>query len=193
MFGPLDGLVLPGPAFGVDPSTKRCAVGIITTDLSVRYAVKEIAQPRSPAARISVAIEDLTLFFGQLVAEYGRPAYVLVEQPFAGGGKSKVRVHPQSYYLLAATLAAVHRATGGLTAIGTEGPTGWKLDAMGQGLGNASKPRILAWTRDALGYEGVCASCHAEGSVCEKQGVAHDEADAQAIAVAAARRLSGAV
>lgn len=190
LLSPLDELQLTAPAWGIDPSTKRCAVGVVTTSRKIRYDHLVLRQGPE-AARIVMAEEDLEAWFRRLITMYGMPGLVVVEQPFAGGMGSKVRVHPQSYYLMAATLSAVFRATGGRADVHTVTPTEWKREGMGDGRGATGKSGILRFAQEMLGFSGDCEGCHANDAVkCVKQGPAHDEADAQVIAIAAARRLA---
>lgn len=184
---PLAELPLIDPAWGIDPSTKVLALTILLPGGRFDVGSIQLPQPGDEASRIYQVQGRARDWFATQIEDHGLPGVVSAEQPFAFGRN----VHPQSYYILAATLGAL-RAAGVQCPIFTRGPGQWKAGAMGKGYGLSKKPAILQWAR-SLGLQENCETC---GGVsldkkheCAKPKLAHDLADSLGLAVDAARLL----
>lgn len=178
--------------WGIDPSTRRIALGVIqgrSADQApeVGWFSHEIEQfDKDPARRLARLDESLQPFLLR-IGDVAPPAGVLVEQPF---GQGKSRPHPQSYYVVGVTLAVLGRCFPD-ARIDVVEPTSWKSDALGAGQGFAKKPAILGWAQATVGYPGDCPKCHGQGgpkTPCDHACRAHDEADCLGVATCAAVR-----
>ena len=149
--------------WGCDPSTKRLSVGYVRQDGSRGVSTRSFAQGRN-GERLGHIYAETQDFAVQLVAEAGRPGFIMVEQPF---GK---HVPPVSYMVVGVIMAAFDRCLR-VPCETVPVPT-WKKLALGDGFGGAPKAAVMRWAR-TLGYAGVL----------------EDEADALAIAVAASRSV----
>jgi hypothetical protein len=182
---------LDGPVWGVDPSTLRMSFGAVIPEYALAVPPHEPARVMTTAppeirwATVSLPrkVEPLSAWFGlsfawtgeeilRLRGEWGEPALVLVEEPFAGG---QARVHPSSNRMLGVLLAALGSAFGHRVRVELVHPNSWKLAAMGKGRGSAKPPEYLEWAREVAGYSGEL----------------EDEAAAIGIATAAGVRLAG--
>ncbi len=166
-------LILEDVVWGIDPSTKRIALAIVGPNAdgngSVRSThVLELRQTGG-AQRLADAHEGMSAFFTEQSAPEA-PKAVVVEQPFAGGRN----VHPQSYFMVGVTLAALAGAIP-TAEVELKDPGSWKRLAMGQGRGQAKKEEIMTWAwsigydgddqdeADAVGIGTACAVLWAEG------------------------------
>lgn len=159
---PLSLTTLREPVWGLDPSTLRVALGVISPapeGVSVTWDV--LSLPRLTGTwRLTSALWELKRWF-KTHAEITMPCRVMLEQPF---GK---HVHPISYQILTVVLLAAAGATG--CDVELVAPPKWKKLALGDGHGGAPKHEILHWAR-CVGYTGLL----------------EDEADAIGIATAGA-------
>ena len=177
---PPHGLILPGPAWGLDPSTLRLAAGICLppdhtfNGLPFAWRTQSYSKFGHEQSQLAGALGDLLRFFTKLRDDYGMPAAIYLEQPFAGSDKpnpktGKVHRPPVvSYYYVALVLCAL----GHLFAepeVQMIGATSWKARALGTGHGFADKDEIMRWAQ-SIGYTGKL----------------QDEADAIGIATAGA-------
>lgn len=158
--------------WGVDPGTKRVAIGSVTEDGERAVASAEI--PKSEGG------ERLSLIYSrtyQLAMDFALPApgYVLVEQP---GGEH--RNYPL-FYAVGATIAAIVGAFPGVE-VGVVSPATWKKAACGRGDIYKPKPMMRA----AGAVYGVLQWAWENGY----DGSSWDEADALGIAEAARRRVA---
>lgn len=153
----------------MDPSTRRCSIAVAGRDpraCTVSFDPDLRGGERLSHIRVGV------VRLARHMLERGVPRLVLVEQPFAGGGKSKNRVAPASYYAVSAVMVGLYEALHryGPVPVETIGVTSWKLASLGNGA--ADKAAIFRWAREH-GYEGKL----------------QDEADAWGIARAAELQL----
>lgn len=179
---PPHGLELPGPVWGLDPSTLRLAVGVVNAhgpgELQLGFHTTSYSTAGGMDRKLAAALRSLLHDLTDVRNLYGRPMAVYLEQPFAGGDKPDkktgkiLRPHPHSYYFVAVVLCALGHL---FTDVPVEmiDPGTWKAKAMGAGKGHAQKPEIMAWAQ-SIGYTGTL----------------QDEADAIGIATAGAVILS---
>jgi hypothetical protein len=180
---------LPGPVWGIDPSTQRISLGIVSPG-GVEARTLSLAQGGDhPGVRLARAESALCVWFAQLArldwpSPDGRaprliPVALAVEEPFGEGhGAPPVQLQ----MMCGVVLAAVWRQFGTRTRVLMKGrganigvpPGTWKAQAMGAGHGRARKPEITAWAQRACGWPGVSATRP------------QDEADALGIATWAA-------
>lgn len=180
-------LRIDGNFWGVDPSTKRIALGVVqgheTTSSEIGWFSEAIEELDKGAFRLGDAKAKARAMF-ERVAEIAPPTGVLVEQPYGSGA----RPHPELYYVVGVVLAELADLFPS-TAIDVVEPSSWKATAIGQGYGFAKKPAILAWAQ-GIGYPETCLRCNSEprpgGKDCH--GIAHDRADSLGIATCAAVR-----
>lgn len=181
---PPESLALSDGVWGIDPQTTRAAVtSIAPTERgkppACRWACCEFEEADKGPRRLALALDRFEAFLREFVGATGHvPAYVLVEQPFAGSarpqpGRKPFRPHPEAYFMCAVVQVAALRVIGQANIVETVDPQSWKRAAMGEGWkrtwpGDDDKARILAWAR-AHGYTG-----HSQ-----------DEADSYGIATAA--------
>lgn len=152
--------------WGIDPSTKRIAVGLVLPEHRMR--VHTLSLPTGNLAyRLAGMHRDLMDWLPKLARHYGMPAHVLVEEPM---GKTMSQVHPNSQRAVGVLLAAL----GGTLACPIElcVPGTWKARSVGHG--RASKDDVMAWAISACGYAGAL----------------QDEADALGVAWTAALQTS---
>lgn len=180
---PPHGLILPGPVWGLDPSTLRLSACVLQARDGFplgQFAWHTQSYSRAGAEQTQLArgLGELLRFFAKLRDDYGRPHGIYLEQPFAGSDKpnpktGKVHRPPVvSYYYVALVLCAL----GHLFAepeVQMIGPSTWKSKAMGTGQGFADKHEIFRWAQ-SVGYTGAL----------------QDEADAIGIATAGAVLLT---
>ena len=180
---PPHGLILPGPVWGLDPSTVRLSACVLHPRLrppdeephvAVVWRTQSYSRAGAEQSQLARGLGDLLRFFTKLRDEFGRPAAIYLEQPFAGSDKpnpktGKVHRPPVvSYYYVALVLCAL----GHLFAepeVQMVGATTWKSKALGTGHGFADKPEVMRWAQ-GVGYTGNL----------------QDEADAIGIATAGA-------
>jgi hypothetical protein len=176
---PPHGLLLPGPVWGLDPSTLRLAAGVVAPWDPLGEGNRTFWRTCSYSTaggmerKLASALRELLPFFTDLRNAYGQPIAIYLEEPFGGsdkpgkGGKI-IKPHPHSFYFVAVVLCALGHifADVPVTMIG---PPSWKAKALGEGHGFAKKPEILAWAQ-SIGYTGLI----------------EDEADALGIATAGA-------
>lgn len=179
MSGVLD-MPLDQPVWGIDPSTKRYVTTVIPGGGGRFQGVETTMPSGQEHRRLQGGVQALVVDLRVLVEAFGKPIYVLLEQPFARGRN----VHPQSFYFVAVGLIALSYVLGDYGIVDTRAPMVWRKAALGDGFGNAPKPAVLAWAQ-GLGLEMDCRCCHGEGKVCKTQGAAHDHADSLGLAVAA--------
>lgn len=154
------------PVWGIDPSTRRISCGLILPYHGPR--VHTLSMPTGHFAhRLAAGDVELRAWLPRLIATYGKPSCVLIEEPM---GRTMQQVHPSSQRALGVLLAAVAWALP-RTDIDLCVPTTWKARAIGHG--HASKEQVLDWSR----------------THCQYAGSLQDEADALAIAWTAALRL----
>jgi Holliday junction resolvasome RuvABC endonuclease subunit len=188
---------LPGPVWGIDPSTERISLGIISPGAWPNIEARTLSLQQGgdhPGVRLARAENALVSFFEHLAhieragllgpedEERRVPVALAVEEPF-GGGHAAPPVQLQM--MCGMVLAAVWRTFGTQTKVLMKGkganigvpPGTWKAQAMGAGNGRAKKPAITAWAQDACGWPGV--------SPTRPQ----DEADALGIATWAAMEV----
>lgn len=162
--------------WGVDPGTKRVAIGSVTEGGERAVISEEIPRcegsERLRAIYTHTADAALRAIGGGLLP---RPGYILVEQP---GGEH--RNYPL-FYAVGVTIAALAAAVPGVE-VGIVPPATWKKAACGKG--DIYKPK--ATMRAAGAVYGVLAWAHENGY----SGSSWDEADALAIAEAARRRVA---
>jgi hypothetical protein len=165
--------------WGVDPGTKRVAIGSVTEDGERAWASREIPKGLVGAERLRAifrATYDLaassTMFEDSPMPT---PGYVLVEQP---GGEH--RNYPL-FYAVGVTIAAIADAFPGVQ-VDVVPPATWKKEACGRG--DIYKPK--ASMRAAGAKYGVLVWANDNGY----DGSSWDEADALAIAEAARRRVA---
>jgi hypothetical protein len=179
---PPHGLSLPGPVWGLDPSTHRLSAGIVCMPGDTfHWQTCSYSQAGTMEARLARGLGDLLRFFVQLRDECGgRPHGIFLEEPFGGmerfnpatKKKELVKPHPNAFYFV----GLVRCALGHLFAepeVQLIGPPSWKSKALGEGHGFAKKPEIMQWAQE-IGYTGML----------------EDEADAIGIATAGAVILS---
>lgn len=174
---PPHGLTLPGPVWGLDPSTVRLSVGIVDAhgpeDLLLLWHTVSYSTAGGMDRRLAAALGELLRELTELRNRYGKPMAVFLEEPFGGsdnpgkGGKI-IKPHPHSFYFVAVVLCALGHLFSDVP-VTMIAPTTWKAKAMGQGHGHAKKPEIMEWAH-AVGYTGAL----------------EDEADAIGIATAGA-------
>ena len=200
----MDALTLPGVelpplscrltdenVWGFDISTRRVSLGVVqgrgpAAPPELGWFSHEVRQDGGGARRLGALLEDLPPFLRRLAA-VASPTAILVEQPF---GQGKARPHPQSYYVVGAVLAVL-AVEFPLADIAVVEPTSWKADALGVGAGFATKPAVLRWAQQTIGYTGDCPKCHGRGDKkCEEACRGHDEADALGVAACATIRWS---
>lgn len=189
------------PAFtdvgwGIDPAIKHCSVavglppGSFATHPIIWETVKLPDLPSVPRGgskaekdarrserrrlygpRLAEARDFLHYSFTKLAEEYGAPAYVGIEQPFAVGRM----IDPISWGIWGVTMevcgALFGRPPLARPIVPIE-PMSWKASALGAGHGHAKKPEVLRWARESAAYPGAL----------------EDEADATGVLVATARR-----
>lgn len=184
-------LELRDVVWGIDPSVRRIAVGMLAPGVEVGWRTLSLEQGHSNASRLWKAVGVLPGWFEQLRDDetFGRPRLVVVEQPFSSGR----HVPHESLHMVGIVLAALWGALGLGSELVMLNPSEWKSRGLGKGRGFAKKPAILAWARSAAGYEGTCATCgdglqpHVGGKRagdCTRPSAAHDEADALGMATA---------
>jgi Holliday junction resolvasome RuvABC endonuclease subunit len=150
--------------WGVDPSTLRISIGVITRGGERRVRVKSFPRGNLHGARLDDIYVDTLAFARETAEMYGLPGFVYVEQPFAYGHP----VPPVSYMVQGVIMAAIVRATGAV--VESVPPPKWKATAVGNG--NANKAAVMEWAR-------------LNGCPSDLQ----DDADAWAIAEAARRTV----
>ena len=152
---------LTAPVWGVDPSTLRMSFAAV-----IPYTGHPQLASGRPAVEWSTVslprkVEPLSAWFGlafqwtcdhvrELRAEWGEPALVLVEEPFAGG---QARVHPSSNRMLGVLLAALGYMLPRCD-VQLVHPNVWKKEGLGAGRGAAKPAEYLAWAREIAGYTG---------------------------------------
>jgi len=163
-----------GTVWGIDPSTRRVAVGVIEPDDypghdEPRVHVHTLSMPTGHFAhRLAHGHANLLAWLPRVAARYGTPISVLVEEPM---GATMSRVHPSSQRALGVLLSALS-ATLPRTEIDLCVPGTWKARSVGHG--RASKTDVMNWAISSCGYGGDL----------------QDEADALGIAWAAALPLA---
>jgi hypothetical protein len=142
-------LSLRDVVWGIDPSTRRIAVGMLAPGVEVGWRTLSLEQAQSNAARLWKAVHALPPWFEQLRDDdvFGRPALVVVEQPFSSGR----HVPHESLHMVGVVLASLWGALGLGAEIAMLNPSEWKSRGLGKGRGFAKKPGILAWARAAAG------------------------------------------
>jgi hypothetical protein len=207
-------------AWGIDPSTKRISLGMVSGrgvgeeghqfvhggpvwadrldgisvrgDVAVAWRTLALAPTDSIGRKLNYARRRLVPWL-ELHRDdplLGSPSLVMVEEPFGGPHNQP---HPHSFFMLGLMLEALYEVLGVGAMVYTVSPTGWKRPALGAGRGNAKKPALLHWANRHLGYTGVCPHCRGMlARPTTKCGgePAHDEADALGIAVAASMLLT---
>ena len=167
------------PVWGIDPSTRRIALGIVLPGRRWVSRTLELGPGTVDAPKLAAARFALHGWFGALAEEFD-PGWLWVEEPFAGGkGSRRSAVPPQSQWMLAVVMEAAYGATQAVANLIQ--PSEWKRD-IGVG-GFAKKRRVLDWAC-GLGLEEDCDRCAVDGS-CDGSP-AHDQADALGVAVAGA-------
>lgn len=167
------------PVWGLDPSTKRMAAGILVPTFDVERGPKQATlrkawapaaawssrtMPASPvlAFRQIMAVDAMAAWFRELAANHGRPGAIGIEKPM---GKT---VPLPSYYLVGAIYCAIGEVWGGDAPLVLElAAQEWKLAATGYGYApglprSMPKPekrrielaRLVQWATDACSYGG---------------------------------------
>lgn len=176
---PPHGLVLPGPVWGLDPSTLRLSAGTVVPwdpdgeGNRLFWRTCSYSTSGTMEKRLALALGSLLRFFTQLRDEYGRPAAIYLEEPFGGSDKPGkggriIKPHPHAFYFVAVVRCALGHVFAEVP-VEMIGPPSWKKLALGTGHGFADKAEIMRWAR-SLGYDGML----------------EDEADAIGIATAGA-------
>jgi Holliday junction resolvasome RuvABC endonuclease subunit len=164
--------------WGVDPGTKRVAIGSVTEDGERSVVMREIPKNLMGAARlreIHQIVEDMLLRALHFDESLPHPGYILVEQP---SGK---HVNHSLQFAVGVVIAAIAEVLPNVE-VGLIDPQSWKKSACGRG--NLYKPgpkmraagakyEVLVWANEN-GYDGS----------------SWDEADALGIAEAARRRVA---
>jgi Holliday junction resolvasome RuvABC endonuclease subunit len=151
--------------WGVDPSTQRVSIAVVTPDGQRDVAVRSFGTYKE-GERLHHIYRETGEFAGKLVrAWHGLPGFVWVEQPFA----FKHPVPPVSYMVQGVIMAALYAATGAVVE-SCKPPATWKSLAVGNG--NANKAAVMEWA-------------HLNGCPSGLQ----DDCDAWAIAEAARRTV----
>lgn len=188
-------LRLRSPVWGLDPSTKRMAAGILVPTHVGRLARRR-GDGDAPAAvwssrtmmeapklafRQILAVDVMAGWFRQLEADHGRPGAIGIEKPM---GKL---VPLPSFYMVGAIYCAIGEVWGGDAPEVIElAAQEWKKAATGHGyapglprsMGKAEKRRIelqrlVDWAAEVCGYTGA----------------SDDEAAGLGVAVATAHKL----
>lgn len=201
------------PTMGIDPSTSKVAVSVLiggreTNERAVAQHSEHVRLAKSGVGLRSLVYmcpkikpedrdfrwygrvaDGLFLFFEDVFAAYGYPVMTLLEEPFASN-----QIHYSSLYVVGCVQVALAQALGEQGVVDTCAPSEWKLPALGQGLGNAKKPRILRWAREEMGLDVECRKCGTgsddKSLSCKEYDISHDRADSAGLAVAAARRAA---
>jgi Holliday junction resolvasome RuvABC endonuclease subunit len=166
---------LPGPVWGIDPSTQRVSVGIVSPTGITAHTLSLTQGGAHAGVRLARAMPDLQRFFARLGGIPSRsgthvddpalmPVAIAVEEPFGGAGTG---VPVDSYILCGVVLAALAATFGERPVLLRQwqgkkrrwspigvGPSSWKARALGAGHGRAKKPEIEAWARAACGWDG---------------------------------------
>jgi hypothetical protein len=193
---PPHGLSLPGPVWGLDPSTLRLSAAVVrpgefvplsasaesdprcgAPGVGVFWATCSYSQAGSMERRLAAGLGELLRFLADLRNRRGAPAGIYLEEPFGGSDKPGpggriIKPHPHAFYFV----GLVRCALGHLFAqpeVQMISPSTWKARALGTGHGFAKKPEIMQWAHE-IGYTGN----------------SEDEADALGIATAGAVILS---
>jgi hypothetical protein len=148
-------LQLTEPVWGIDPSTQRHAVGILVPGHPTVVRWETLSLPlkrnaRNAADWYASQFRAIHPFLQQLVAEYGAPVRVDVEEPFA---KGKQHVHPSSNRTLGVLLAALGFTLG--CPVELVQPNTWKAGSMGAGWGSCTPEQYLKWAQEHAGYTGT--------------------------------------
>lgn len=160
---------LTDPCWGIDPSSLRVSVAIVAPGgVDVYTETKSLPKSNMGLSRWYAESHKVLARWLADMAQLWPPGLVLLEEPFSHG---KSHVHPTSNRMLGVVLAALGEALASpVELVELIGPQSWKARALGKGYGHAKKDEVMAWARDAAGYEGEL----------------QDEADAIGIATAAA-------
>lgn len=170
--------------FGIDPSTKRIALGIRQGGEARAFTLT--LSPAVGARRLGESLGLIVDWVRLRTADNGAPHGVFIEDPWAPPGRAKgVK---EANQMLGVTLAALYVALDPAPPIVMLEASTWKAEC-GVG-GGAGKAKILRWARAELGYSGQCDHCFSEGDKCKYAGPAHDEADSLGVATAGLRILS---
>lgn len=169
---PPHGLSLPGPVWGLDPSTLRLSAAVVAPE-GIWWATCSYSQAGTMERRLAAGLGELLRFLADLRDRHGAPHGVYLEEPFGGSDKPGaggriIKPHPHAFYFV----GLVRCALGHLFAqpeVQMISPSTWKAKALGSGHGFAKKPEIMQWARE-VGYTGS----------------SEDEADALGIATAGA-------
>jgi hypothetical protein len=168
---PPHGLTLPGPVWGLDPSTHRLAAAVCVPtpptnpihELGVHWATCSYSKSGSMEARLARALGDLLRFFTDFRNSYGgRPAAIYLEEPFGGSEKFNpktkkkeiVKPHPHAFYFVGVVRCALGHVFSDVP-VEMIGPPAWKKEALGTGHGFADKAEIMRWAREVCGYTGM--------------------------------------
>jgi hypothetical protein len=192
-------------AWGIDPSTKRIALGSVSgrgprtarldasREVVVAWDTLALGHTEPIGRKLNHArarlVSWLEVHRDDPIA--GSPSLVFVEEPFGGAGRAQP--HPHAFFMVGLVLEALYEVLGFGAMVYTVSPTAWKRPAMGEGRGNAKKPQTLLWAKRHLGYTGECQWCRGMTAGPHKKcntEPAHDEADALGIAVAASMLLT---
>lgn len=160
---------LTDPCWGIDPSSLRVSLAVVPAGAGeVVVMTRSLPKASMGLSRWYAESHAVLVPWLEEMAARFPPGLVLLEEPFSHG---KSHVHPTSNRMLGVLLAALGRALGSpVELVELIGPQSWKARALGKGHGHAKKDEVMAWARDAAGY----------------QGELQDEADAIGIATAAA-------
>jgi hypothetical protein len=89
---PPHGLILPGPVWGLDPSTLRlsaCVLAPLRLDppVAVRWQTQSYSRAGAEQTQLARGLGDLLRFFTGCATRTARPHAIYLEQPFAGSDK----------------------------------------------------------------------------------------------------------
>lgn len=157
---------LPGPVWGIDPSTQRVAVaqldpmpGAVVSGTSIRCYTLSLEQSslggaKARAARLSKARAVLVPWFQRIGVGEALPHTVALEEPFGAMYQGKRQTPVIGLEFQGMILGALWEAFGLAANLELVSPSTWKKAALGAGSGFAKPPAYLAWARSACGYEG---------------------------------------
>lgn len=161
---PPHGLELPGPVWGLDPSTHRLAAAVVDAhapgEVVVGWHTYSYSQAGAMQNRLAAALKVLLRELTELRNQYGTPIAVYLEEPFGGmerfnpvtKKKELVKPHPNAFYFVGVVLTALGHLFADVPVY-LIGPPSWKKQALGEGHGFAKKPEIMEWAR-GVGYTG---------------------------------------